>query len=66
MLGSDAIYTEGVIVETMSARLFKATLINGHILLVYPPAQKSERGMELAIGKRVKLKIGPFIHPKCN
>ncbi len=60
MAGEDAFQVEGVIVEVLSHRTYRAELANGHQVLAFVPGRARLSSAPLAPGDKVRLRMSPF------
>jgi translation initiation factor IF-1 len=56
----DAIVVEGIVVEVLGERLFRAELANGHRLVAHAPRRHLARAGQTAVGDKVRLEMSPF------
>ena len=59
MAGESAFKVEGVVVETMSNRLYRVELSNGHRVLAYATG-KAKQNFAAKTGDKVKLQMSPY------
>jgi translation initiation factor IF-1 len=60
MAGESAFQVEGVIVEALPNRTYRAVLSNGHELLAFVAGKAREKCGRLGPGTRVKLQMSPY------
>ncbi|HLP78659.1 MAG TPA: translation initiation factor IF-1 [Candidatus Paceibacterota bacterium] len=59
MAGENAFKVEGVIIEVLPKRLYRAELSNGHKVLAYATG-KAKQSFAAQPGDRVKLQLSPY------
>ena len=62
----DPIVTEGVVREIVSARLCRAVLKNGKLVLAFPGKAAEAAGLTVAVGDRVELELTPYDFSKAR
>ena len=60
MAREDAFQVEGVIVEALSDRTYRAVLANGHRVLAFVAGRMKRHFRVLAPGDKVKLQMSPY------
>lgn len=60
MAGADAFQVEGVIVEVLANRTYRAELANGHRLLAFVAGRAKWNAPRLAAGDKVRLQLSPY------
>jgi translation initiation factor IF-1 len=59
MAGKSAFQVEGVVMEVLSHRTYRAQLANGHVVLAFVPGRAAGRFAGLAPGDKVVLQLSP-------
>jgi translation initiation factor IF-1 len=60
MAGADAFQVEGVIIEVLANRTYRAELANGHQLSAFVAGKAKWTAPRLMVGQKVRLQLSPY------
>jgi translation initiation factor IF-1 len=60
MAGESAFEVEGIIIEALSPKTYRAELANGHTLLAFIAGKAKPKPAGLSLGNKVKLRLSPY------
>jgi translation initiation factor IF-1 len=60
MAGENTFQVEGVVIEILSNRTYRAELSNGHRVLAYVAGKAKQQFAGLAPGDKIRLQLSPY------